>query len=568
MANWQSILKNEEYDGKKITGLAIIKRIELLKADFRLGFLKYHNYRVSLLANYQSNTILESKDFKSKKAYDSYIYFKKTTHFYSNLGSYKLDRKIIIDFLLSDVVNSIGFSKIDNSTVKEYIKNTDWSAFKRDTAIYYIMEFLKFHKTKNINFKKIKGFDVPKFDKYFANIKEANKAQKEFYLTWRNNYKKGNYIDVQGNLSYIFVFIYETLNKYIIDKNILSLEDEFSRLDKAYGKYNPVKRNLYIWLCELYMYIENYNKAWDCIISIAKCDEKHFGTSRISFQDVLNIKPKCKLTSITGDEFLYIVGNKKSLTNFGKDNLAAISNMAEVFLKDFEKEHNQNIIEYFVSSFNLSNMSESDYKELRDLIVNEDNKIYENRNYKTKDEWFEALKKNTVNNDRNTKILFSRVPELINEIEFPYTFIPQIIHEALKNYLQNIFRKIENMYRAEKGLPKIGEGWISETNLYYEIADAFPNIKVSHHASPSWLGRQHLDIYLPQHKIGIEYQGIQHSRPIDYFGGKENFDKQKKRDQMKFNKCEKNNCHLIYVYPNYILEEVIDQINSVIKSGC
>jgi hypothetical protein len=298
---------------------------------------------------------------------------------------------------------------------------------------------------------------------------------------------------------------------------------------------------------------------------IAKSDYEFWGHSKISYEDVLSIKTKCKNTAITGEEFLYIVGNKNSLTDIGKDNLNALYIVAETYLVDFEKKYGLNIIEYFTKNFDYKNMKESDFNILREIIIDNDDKIYKNRNYKTKQEWFEALKNNHYNNIKyhiKTKKLFSRVPNISKSINFTYTFIPQIIQEALKNYLQRILREIENLYREEKGYPKIGEGWIRETELYTKLSDLFPNLKIMHHASPNWLGRQHLDIYIPEKNIGIEYQGLQHVQPIDFFGGEDAFCKQKKYDQSKLNKCKENNCHLIYVYPNYILEEVIKEIKS------
>ncbi len=80
-----------------------------------------------------------------------------------------------------------------------------------------------------------------------------------------------------------------------------------------------------------------------------------------------------------------------------------------------------------------------------------------------------------------------------------------------------IIRECENTVRDEMNLPKVGEGWISEMELYQKIVNEFKNEKVVHHGKPYWLKRQHLDIYFPEKNIGIEYQGAQHLRPIDFF---------------------------------------------------
>jgi len=51
---------------------------------------------------------------------------------------------------------------------------------------------------------------------------------------------------------------------------------------------------------------------------------------------------------------------------------------------------------------------------------------------------------------------------------------------------------------------------------------------------------------MPGKQIGIEYQGLQHFQPVDFFGGKEAFEKTKKRDKKKAEICKKNNVKLIY----------------------
>jgi len=86
-----------------------------------------------------------------------------------------------------------------------------------------------------------------------------------------------------------------------------------------------------------------------------------------------------------------------------------------------------------------------------------------------------------------------------------------------------------------------------------------------------WLGNQRLDFYLPNHNIGIECQGEQHYRPIEFFGGLKTFNKIKNNDIKKSNKCKENKIKLIYFseerhnsfngvksyYDNNILKELI-----------
>ncbi len=90
-----------------------------------------------------------------------------------------------------------------------------------------------------------------------------------------------------------------------------------------------------------------------------------------------------------------------------------------------------------------------------------------------------------------------------------------------------------------------------------------------------------MDIYIPQYKIAIEYQGAQHFKPVDFGGYGEEiaeklFKKNLKRDKRKKELCDKHKIKLFYfsdtkndvflgekVYHDY--NELIEIINQVIK---
>ncbi len=133
------------------------------------------------------------------------------------------------------------------------------------------------------------------------------------------------------------------------------------------------------------------------------------------------------------------------------------------------------------------------------------------------------------------------------------------IHDILATY-----NEPENALRQMFNLPKIGEGWISETNLYYEIKEYFALEIVVQHGKPKWLGKQHLDIWLPKLNLGIEYQGDQHYYPVDFFGGETSLVKNKARDKRKKELCEEFGCKLIYVLPGYNINVVLSQIKELI----
>lgn len=102
----------------------------------------------------------------------------------------------------------------------------------------------------------------------------------------------------------------------------------------------------------------------------------------------------------------------------------------------------------------------------------------------------------------------------------------------------------------------------NESKLERELASILDkqNIKYERQKKFKWLGRQSLDLYLTEHNIAIECQGIQHFKPVD-FGGKgekwanKSFEEIKERDDKKLKKCLFNNIKMIYVVDNDIYLE-------------
>lgn len=62
-----------------------------------------------------------------------------------------------------------------------------------------------------------------------------------------------------------------------------------------------------------------------------------------------------------------------------------------------------------------------------------------------------------------------------------------------------------------------------------------------------WLKPLKLDFYIPSLKLAIECQGLQHFKPINFFGGKSTFILQQDRDIRKYNVCEKNGIKMLYI---------------------
>jgi hypothetical protein len=134
---------------------------------------------------------------------------------------------------------------------------------------------------------------------------------------------------------------------------------------------------------------------------------------------------------------------------------------------------------------------------------------------------------------------------------------------SFRKSLFTILRKAENRVRQNHNIALVGEGWISETELFYRVKQLLPNCEVIHHGKPLWLGRQHLDIWIPSLDIAIEYQGAQHFKAVDFFGGEESFKRNIERDSRKKQLCIDNRIHLVEIRYDDIVSD--DELRALLK---
>lgn len=83
--------------------------------------------------------------------------------------------------------------------------------------------------------------------------------------------------------------------------------------------------------------------------------------------------------------------------------------------------------------------------------------------------------------------------------------------------------------------------------MYSIVKELMKDTTILREASPAWLGRQRLDVYLPELNLALEYQGEQHFQSVSLFGGDEGLRKAIERDMLKKKLCDENGVQLIYV---------------------
>ncbi len=130
-------------------------------------------------------------------------------------------------------------------------------------------------------------------------------------------------------------------------------------------------------------------------------------------------------------------------------------------------------------------------------------------------------------------------------------------------FRSSILLKAENNFRKSKNIPLIGDGWVQQANLRERFSVIYKDTKQEY--SPRWLDRKRIDIFIPSLCLAIEYHGLQHYEPVDFFGGVSAFNKRVKDDKEKKDKCEKNKLSFIeWPYTIEINDQNFNIVNNFI----
>jgi len=343
--------------------------------------------------------------------------------------------------------------------------------------------------------------EAPEFSSYFPTVSMLNDEQSRFYRDLRRNLAKHVVIDIEQNISYIFCYCYELLSS----NDLRKVHDEMVFLSNAYASHKKLE-----WYCS-YWSIDALIGMGQLMRALTECKPLPLDRSgSLRTDTLLSIRHKLKLR-VAGRDAFTIDGPK--VTSYARKYLGEVCGFLDAILES-QFLHGEDIISNWISTYNV------DYRPF---------------------------------------YMFSGSPacrptEALNDYWFSRTM--PVLADC-----RRMTREAENTFREERGIPKIGEGWIAETELYYKVKQAFPHWNVVHHARPEWLGGQHLDIYIEQARVAIEYQGSQHFTPIAFFGGEAAYQKTRARDKRKKRLCGENGLLLIYAQQGYRLEDLLRRIS-------
>jgi hypothetical protein len=174
---------------------------------------------------------------------------------------------------------------------------------------------------------------VPEFKCYFATVDSMNKEQREFYKLWLNAWRKGSHISVDGQISYLFCYMYQVLNW-----KLRPAITELQRIKEAYSyEKDTVRYYCDRWASDFYVVLKDYQSALDRFPEIAINSR-----SSASTDDLLSLKVKAG-KRISGRDLMTLNGPR--VTAWGKKHLFGIANFLDVSVRAYEKHENIDLLQ-------------------------------------------------------------------------------------------------------------------------------------------------------------------------------------------------------------------------------
>jgi len=161
----------------------------------------------------------------------------------------------------------------------------------------------------------------------------------------------------------------------------------------------------------------------------------------------------------------------------------------------------------------------------------------------------------------------ARLPHEFRQDPEEARFITESV-AALRRVQNTVEIEVEEHVRRHFGFPTRGNTGNHETILYLIVKSIYSDEEVVRHARPEFLAGLTLDIYIPRLNIALEYQGLQHFKPLRHLGGEKQFKELIKRDRRKKRLCEAAGVRLVYfdtsdkLTEDYARKKIIEQVGA------
>jgi len=436
----------------------------------------------------------------------------------------KLGKNTIYDFHSS---NWILTQSIINSS-----KNVKKPSSK-PPPVFHLNDILPEWARDEISFISI---DAPSLISRYPSLEIMSNSNRLYFEKWINHWKNGRPLDIKDYISYLFIYVYNILENSLprIPAHIVKRKEknsirnkinnndirELLLLQHVYKNEKIFCNYLLTWIFDAYIYNYDYLNAVTYIEYQRNNNGLHLKYTDSNYM-ILNIKYNNRI-SMSGEDIVQLSNRKWN---------------------EIISENEEHIIKYL--DIKIKNFEEENHIDLLSLITEQYAAFISSYNYSA----------------------FRDTPKSLNVLEITDYYDYSELSD-FNRVISDWMKDAENIVREIMGLPRIGEGWISETTLYNRICKIFKDerYEILFHAHPSFLKGLELDIFIPTLKLGIEYQGKQHYEPIDFFGGLQGFKEQRKRDNLKKFLCEQHGISVVYFKYDDSIEDgdIINKIKTMV----
>lgn len=140
-----------------------------------------------------------------------------------------------------------------------------------------------------------------------------------------------------------------------------------------------------------------------------------------------------------------------------------------------------------------------------------------------------------------------QIQNCINQLFQTYGYSSIVANSVLTRIIKNERKLMQNhidrIYSEIVKENRVPTRWGNEYRLFSLISCYCSDAVYQYHCK--WLGQQSFDIYLEERKIAIEYQGQQHYKAVEHFGGEESLMLNQQRDAKKKLLCMENGVRLL-----------------------
>ena len=167
---------------------------------------------------------------------------------------------------------------------------------------------------------------------------------------------------------------------------------------------------------------------------------------------------------------------------------------------------------------------------------------------------------------KNDKLAFNRKDSFENFVNKANSVHNKLYDYEKVNYINQLtkiiiicpkhgeFEQTANAHLRGQGCPKCNNSK-GEIMIYNWLKNNYSSLKFIEQYRAIWLNGLIYDFYIPSLKIAIEYNGIQHYEPVEFFGGEEYFKYIQNNDRLKDKFSTENGITLIKIKYN---NETID----------